>query len=126
MSLVSPFNEHVQDYQFSPDCDKCGSFVRVIENEAEFKNLKEETYRVVEDCKLAFENNLVRLRELQEADNFEEDEKILEAVENIKKLYEILKAKYFVDFQSTSAELTETICILQSCITCFEENNQYD
>ena len=40
-------------------------------------------------------------------------------------MYEILKTQSFVSEQSTREDMTELICILQSCIIYFDENNQY-
>ena len=97
----------------------------MIDNADELKALKEETYQVVEDWKRALETNLNRLKELHDADEIEEDEKLLEAVENVQRMYEVLKTQSFVKPEATSEELLETICVLQSCIIYFDENNQY-
>ena len=124
VSLASPFNEHVKTCQYSTDCVKCGPFVRDIA-QGDVESLKEETYRVVKECKRALKATLSRLREVHEANEIEEDTKVLEAVEQMQGMYEILKTQSFVKSEVTSEELIETICVLQSCIIYFDENNQY-
>ena len=125
VSLASPFNEHVQECQYSPDCDKFGPFVRLLDSKEDRKALKEETHRVIKECKSTLEANLTRLEKLHEADEIEEDKTLLEAVENVQKMYEVLKTQSFAKPQATSEEMIEIICILQSCIIYFDENNQY-
>ena len=90
--------------------------------------LKNETSRVVDECKIALKQTLNRLEKTHESDEWEENEDLLAAVEDVQKIYEMLKTQSFVndnDNYDNKEQLTETIAVLQSCIVYFDENNQY-
>ena len=126
VSLASPFNDHIRECQYSPDCPKCGPFVRLIEDETELQEMRKETYRVLEECKQTLRENLDSLRKTHEEDEIETDTELMEAVEQIQQLYTTLKTQAFVDVEeATEEQLTELIVVLQSCIIYFDENNQY-
>ena len=124
VSLASPFNKHVEECQYSPECEKCWPFMQNVEK-SDLPALKEETHRVIKECKSTLENTLTKLREVHEVGEVEDDQKLLDAVQQVQDMYELLKTQAFVKPNVTSEEMIETICVLQSCIIYFDENNQY-
>ena len=72
VSLASPLNDHVQECQFNPDCEKCGPFVLPIEK-SDVVELKKETLQVIKDCKHRLEETLNLLKEQHEEDEIERE-----------------------------------------------------
>ena len=125
VSLACPLNDHTEGCQYSPDCATCGPFVKLIESQQVLDTLKDETHKVIEHCKVKLKETLGGLKEQNQEQEIERDEKVLEAVENLKKNYKHIKTKEFEVSAEFSTPSEMMIYVLQSCIIYLDENNQY-
>ena len=125
VSIASPINAHIAECQYSPNCEICKPFVKVIETEEELNSIREEVRRVTSDCKHKLRENLEKLNEEYSAEEIESNKDLLDAVANLQKFHENLKNRETNIQHMDETSLSEFMVVLQSCLIYYDENNQY-
>lgn len=128
VSIASPLNAHIQECQYSPDCEKCAPFVKVLRGSDELRVIKEETNRTVKECKEKLKQIQQDLRDEIRESGSDSRSDLIELADELTRFYENLKTRettYQPDNQESVKDFTQYIAVLQSCLIYYDENNQY-
>ena len=128
VSLASPLNSHIKDCQYSPSCNQCSPYVKVISSKQELESIKTEIRDVTTECDKKLKQIQDDLKaEIAEtgADN---NEDLVNVANQLKELYASLKNR---ETQMNEANLeslrdfNEYLLVLQSCLIYYDEVNFY-
>ena len=126
ISIASPLNDNIAKCQYSKRCKICEPFVKVIDK-SDLNEVKQETLRVVQECKKKLEQLIEEKEELNLPENeLETDEVLIDSVVQMQQFYEMVKIKECsVTTATNTTDLEEFILILQTILVHYDENNQY-